>query len=332
MKWNTTTVGIEQRAAMLQHLPIMLDETQQATSQEAIQDVLYAIPDGVGKLRGSLGDEGRKTLSWQLVGMFTGETDILEFTKAAGAAARTISIKGKPFGRAVMGSAEERVCAEEAQACAAGIKQHSGHLGRRVLELLLRADPEKLRAEHKVLWALYAGEASGAGRRLARYLAVLRLAQQVAEAAGVPPIGQEPLRLAWAAAQQSGQAVDIPAAAWEDLQGWVAQEAHRFRWEGATRPGSDPDSSPRVPLGGWAGWVTQDERCVYKHVMTEKLTELGYGKEVNVVLRGWAERGWMTRRADKLTDLRTLRGERMAVYVLKRKHLEGAGPVLADPV
>lgn len=316
LSWDANPPGVEDRASLLQHLPLMLDETQRAKSPDAVQALLYQLPNGTGRVKGSLDGEGRAVREWKLVVLSTGENDILSIARAAGAAARTISVKGKPFGDAVDKSPEWIANEQAVIACEHGTQKHSGHLGARVLQVLVGLDIPRLREEHKTLRDFYAGQASGAGRRLARYLAVLNIAQRVAEAAGMPKVGEEPLRLVWLAAQQSGDAVDIPLAAWEELQTWLYSEDNRFMRTGAM---ADPDKMQRAPQQGWAGWYSTTEVCVVPAILKEQLKAWGYERESNVVLRGWADRGWMDRRDGKLTVLRRLPdGSRPYVYALKR--------------
>lgn len=312
ISWNTSAAGVEDRAALLQHLPLMLDETQQARSPEAVQELLYQLPNGVGRVKGSLDGEGRVVREWRLVVLSTGENKILDFTKAAGAAARTISVPGLPFGKADKDSEQWKANEQAVINCDHGTQAHGGHLGPRVLQLLVGLDIPRLREEHKTLRDFYAGQAQGSARRLARYLAVLNIAQRVAEAAGMPKVGEEPLRLVWEAAQNSGAAVDVPGAAWEDLQAWLWKEDARFQ----------RSADQRVPQQGWLGWYTSDELCILPAALKEQLVAWGYGREVGVVLQGWVDKGYMDRRGDKLTVLRrTKDGGRPPVYALKRVKL-----------
>lgn len=321
-KWDATQVGIEDLAHVLRHLPLFLDETQLAR-EGMVGTMLYAVPEGMGRQRGQPSSVPKELKDWQLVLVASGEQSILAFAAGAGgAAARALSIPGRPFGAAPEGSDEEKANWGAARACGAGVKANAGHLGPRVLAWVMAQKEGMLQDRFEVLHQHYGNRGVGAGRRLAEYVAVLRLAQEVAELVGMPTVGEEPIELIWAAAQQSALGVDVATAAMRSFVAWTWSNRDEFAWKGPSE-----EKPKRAPHGGWVGFIDLEraELCVVKVRLDKLLTEWGY-KPDNITT-AWAARGWLLpgREGRKTVYRQVPDGPKADLYGFRRALLEDFG-------
>lgn len=96
MSWNITNVGIERLAMITNSFPLILDDTQKASSQNLI-NAIYQFSSGIGKVRGSL--EGiRNNYTWSNILLSSGEYSMVNRKEnTGGASARVITIGRAPF-------------------------------------------------------------------------------------------------------------------------------------------------------------------------------------------------------------------------------------------
>lgn len=117
--FNATKVGLEKIANFYNDLPIGIDERQVANNQEFIENLVYMLSLGKGKLRGSKGGGLQPLSTWHTVILSTGEEPLSSTTSNEGVFTRTIEINLKPFDNE-----------EQARACYEVIQSNYGWAGR----------------------------------------------------------------------------------------------------------------------------------------------------------------------------------------------------------
>lgn len=98
VNFNATQVGLERTAALYRDLPLGIDERQLAGSkQENLENIVYMIANGKGKIRGAKSGGVQKTYSWRTVAIATGEEPLARETSKGGVSTRALEIYGGPF-------------------------------------------------------------------------------------------------------------------------------------------------------------------------------------------------------------------------------------------
>ena len=288
--WSLTTSRAEGVASFLSHLPICLDDTKQARKGEDVAALLYAHAWGQSKGRAKPGRGAqsvglRVSATWRSVMLSTGEARATSFSEDAGARARTICLVGSPLASAAV-----------AQALTLGTLQSHGHLGPRVVDCLLRPNGrERYNAAYDHALTHYRrvlGEQGAVAGRLAEPVALLYVAQTVAEDAGLPaaPDEVDPLSYVARAAVTGGEDADRPAAALVDVLGGAFATPTALYGRHELREGS-----PSVPVRGWIGAMSSAD--TWEHVdlraswVRDELTRRRY--DVEGTISRWAERGWV---------------------------------------
>jgi len=99
VSFNATQVGLERIAALYCDLPLGVDERQLAgRRQEDVEQKIYMIAEGRGKVRGAKSGGLQKTYSWRTVALMTGEEPLSRETSKGGVSTRALEIYGGPFG------------------------------------------------------------------------------------------------------------------------------------------------------------------------------------------------------------------------------------------
>ena len=123
--FNATKVGLEKIAAFYNDLPIGIDERQVANNQEFIENLVYMLSLGKGKLRGSKGGGLQPLTTWHTIVLSTGEEPLSSTTSNEGVYTRTIEINLKPFDSE-----------DEARECYQVIQSNYGWAGREWIKTL----------------------------------------------------------------------------------------------------------------------------------------------------------------------------------------------------
>lgn len=188
--WSGTETGVEAYAESMQSLPLWVDDSNTVVERDrpALASRIYMLANGVGKLRGSV-KGSRKTRSWRTVTLSTGEQKLTSFTQDAGVHGRVVSLYGAPM-------ASER----QAQDMTAAIGRHFGHLGPRLVEVLVGMDRQAradLQDRYQAALADISAEMStDTGRRVAQYLAAMSVAADLVHGpCGVPRPTCRPLEV-----------------------------------------------------------------------------------------------------------------------------------------
>jgi putative DNA primase/helicase len=96
--FNATRVGLERMASFYCDLPLGIDERQLAgTRQGALEEIVYMISSGTGKVRGSKTGGLQTMYQWRTVALATGEEPLATETSQTGVSTRVLEIYGGPF-------------------------------------------------------------------------------------------------------------------------------------------------------------------------------------------------------------------------------------------
>lgn len=152
--WNTTNVNIEQRAAFLNNLPLMFDDTKKVENPKDIEKALYQFSSGQGKGRGGL--QGFQAENrWNNILLSNGETPIIEQTNSPGVVGRIVQFVDHPFGKTTPDFFTEIYRAMYANYGVAGIEFVKKWAN------LNKEEKQNLISQFHILWNKYANRATG---------------------------------------------------------------------------------------------------------------------------------------------------------------------------
>lgn len=174
-KWDSTHVGLEQRAAALCDLPLCLDESSLVPKEQA-QQAVYMLIDGTGRTRGARTGGLRETSMWRTVVLSTGERGLVDEEAHTGAQVRVLQLDVAGFGELDSTGVDALT-----QACA----ENYGGVGQMWLKAIAAEDPAKLRAAYRdlakfALSKIKSGNAKNLDARRVDFLAALGLAEALA--------------------------------------------------------------------------------------------------------------------------------------------------------
>ena len=95
--FNATNVGLERMACILKHIPFAIDELQVLNSRKlSVENIIYSLANGFGRLRGSKDGTIQETLSWRNNVITSGEQPMTKENSNDGAMTRVLELYGKP--------------------------------------------------------------------------------------------------------------------------------------------------------------------------------------------------------------------------------------------
>ena len=312
--WDASRVFVERSGAMLDYLPMFLDDTKRARRPEDVGKTLYDYASGIGRARGALQGLQRVTQAHGVL-LSTGEAPATSFTNDGGTRARTLCLWGSPFEGA--SRATEAAVARIQSA----VLSHHGHAGPRLVRYLLdnpcaRAGLATELARNMETWTQFANGHPVAGRA-AQYVAAMAVAKRLFhEVLGLPEPVRDPLVDAWEAVRAGSMDSDRPTEALRAVLSWAASQQHRFYGRMEHEPGNDP-----VPSAGWIGaW---HQRTDWKTLAILPSELKGFlekqGFEQEPILRSWRDRGWLLTEEEHLTRKVTIGHRKARCFVLKRE-------------
>ncbi len=150
--WNSTRVFRERAAAVLQNLPVILDDSKTVKKADEIAQTLYDFAGGQGRGRGSKAGL-QSSGTWQSVMLSSGEAPATTFTQDGGTRARVLTLWGRPFG--------EGNQAVLVQNLNSAVTANYGHVGPAFIKWLIdhKEDWPALRNRYKELVAHFAAQA-----------------------------------------------------------------------------------------------------------------------------------------------------------------------------
>lgn len=312
--WDASPTWIERAASLCHGFPVILDDSKRARTS-TVGQIVYAVAQGQGRGRATI--EGlQKGAQWRTVLLSSGEQPLTAYCAAdGGAGARVLTFWGSPLGSA-----------REAQDIKAGVSDHHGHLGPRVVKVLLEEleqDPDCLRSSYRDLlakvqdWLAERGAEGAVVQRVAAYMALLQLARQAALYAGLP---EETCPDVWgsvlASVRASSTAADTAMKGLEVVTGYLAAHPDQV-W---TKIGGRP------PSGGWLGRELSGGRLA---VIATRLDEIlsAVGLDAEGIRLRWVERGWVDAIGGRTTQNQKIdgRGVRCVVFTPEAMDLIGEG-------
>lgn len=97
MSFNTTSVGIERVSNFFKDFPLALDEKQVNKSQSNIEQLIYMLGNGVGRIRGAKTGGIQQINSWSNIVLATGEEPLADENTTTGVSTRCLEIEGSPY-------------------------------------------------------------------------------------------------------------------------------------------------------------------------------------------------------------------------------------------
>lgn len=289
--WDATDVWFERTAALLNGLPLMLDDTKTARSDDVIGDLVYRFVSGKGKGRGTpTGTRGTGT--WQSILISSGEQSIIDYAKRhGGAKARVLNLWGSPFGDGNQGPFVKHI---EMMA-----KDNYGHGGPMVVQFILdhHDDWHLWRAAYSEMLRHFSDKAAGnnVAIRLSEILAFFAVTIPLIHTAlpGLSP--SRPIREIidelWPAVMQGAEQADKAKDALKTLWEWAVANQAKF-WG---RHKSDNTGTPVEPHQGWAGRWDKPGSWAFLAATTGTLDLVLKDFEVQAMVKTWADRGWLSK-------------------------------------
>ncbi len=321
--WDATRVYIERTSAILDGLPLILDDTKQAKVPKVVAQTIYDVVSGRGRGRGST--QGiRKSGSWSTILLSSGEAPATSFTEDGGTRARTMVLWGLPFGQA---NSATGVVVNELNLA---LRNNYGHAGPKFVRHLLehRSRWDEWRAEHRCIESEYlrrAGDNPVAGR-FAGYFAILDMASLLThDALDLPWECKDPVEALWVDLVHEATDADRAKSALAMVLSWSHSNEHTF--DGRLQ--TDNNVGYRIPNQGITGkWESSESWsfiAFFPHKIKELLTASGFDAEA--VVRTWRDRDWLDLDSDRkrMTKQIRINGEKSWAVVVNRSAFDLAG-------
>ncbi len=319
--WDATKVWLERASAILNGIPLILDDTKRSKKPQMVADMIYSVASGRGRGRGDTKSLAR-TRTWQTVLISSGEAPATSFTQEGGTRTRCLEVRGSPFGK---DDAETRQLVDRINN---RLVLNYGHAGAMFVSWLIKNQDrwEDFRTEYRGLVEECADIADTTeGGRLAHCFAVLTMAERLTSKAGITPWRyRNRIGNLWAkiAAEATDAAGEIRAL--QDIISWATSNEQRF-WG---RHLTDKDDNPKLPSGGWAGkWDERnwDEIGFIPTVLKSELERMGYSPDA--ILAGWREHGWLEISTGErgFTTQKCINGNKTRMIVIKREAIDAYG-------
>lgn len=226
VSFNATAVALEVNLGYLKNLPFMINERQQAGSnQQFLDKIVYMLGEGQGRARGTRSGGLRRVHSWQTIIITSGEHPLTNDSSAEGTRTRTLEIFSENFiGDDALASSMYSITEEQyGTAGVFALAYVLDHLEEVRQEYARRK--QEISQQHPGLLGSYYG-----------YSAILATADRL--------LGEILYGESTEAAEESAQAliehiiasISTPVPehqrAYEYLQDWVAANERRFTYEG----------------------------------------------------------------------------------------------------
>lgn len=327
-RWGSTACWNERAPAVLNGLPLFLDDTKHVQDPKEMARTIYAVTQGRGKGRGSVTGIARQD-RWRTVLLSTGEQRALDFTNDGGTRPRVLSHWGSPFG------ATTTAIGELVRQLNADVSQNYGYAGPRFVQYLInhRDQWEALRKGYeKTVRRLVAraGNNPILARMADNFAAITWTAWLVHKAIPLPWEYKDPIAPVWREFANEATEADRAKAALQYVMDWANSNQHRF----FERAGHD-----KTPPGGWVGrWEksarvpgpNRDEQIEWQSIgfITLPLESLLHdgGFEPKAIIRMWGDEGWLLTTTEGNKTRRKIKervdGENVWLVAIKREAVE----------
>ncbi len=287
--WDSTRTWVERASAVLNSLPLILDDTKRARHPADIAQTLYDVATGRGKNRGTVKGLARAG-TWRTALISSGEAPIVSFTEDGGTRARVLPVWGSPFGAA------DAATAKVVRALDAGVRANYGHVGPRFVRHLIekRGEWPTWRASYREILETYttkAGDNPVAGRMAGHFAAIELTACLVMEAFdGLCWVSWEQFDALWGEMTAEAPEADTVRRALRHAFDWATGRQREFYGRHETDSGH-----VQHPSAGWAGRWDDSPQWAYLGFLPPRLKDVlvAGGFEFESTVRNWADRGWL---------------------------------------
>lgn len=260
--FKATEYALNEKAAFLYSLPVLIDEGQTVKNKDAFDTLIMNLAEGKGKVQGAASGGIRKLKHWSNCFITTAEENIIKYNSGGGTYNRVISIAAP--GRIIKdGTATMRV-----------IGNNYGFAGKIFVEHVQSIEVKDLQTRRDRILDKLIAETDSTGKQLMA-MSLLMLADELSEecifksGTSLTVEDVQPFLL-------SKDAVDNANRACEWLMGWIAQNSNRFE---------PPNSNP----GEIWGKIEQGVAIINKNALTEHLSRAGF--DYGAVMPELAKRG-----------------------------------------
>ncbi|MDP9472304.1 MAG: DUF927 domain-containing protein [Chloroflexota bacterium] len=318
--WDATRVYIERASAVLNGLPLILDDTKRARNPKAVAQTIYDVVSGRGRGRGS--PRGmRRSGTWATILLSTGEAPATSFTEDGGTRARVLTLWGPPFGRA------DATTAPVVQQIDLGVRHSYGHAGPQLVRYIAdhRDQWDRWRDRYRQIQQEYLERAGGnpVAGRLAAYFALLDVTAKLAHhVLDLPWAYEGPVDALWDDLVHEASDADRASAALAMVASWAQANQHTF--EGRLDVDQHyNDKTPTLGLSGkWDRAEDWESIAFFSHKIKDLLEKGGFDPEATI--RTWRDREWLETHGDRKRYTRNIRirGEKTWAVVIKRSAVE----------
>ena len=290
--WSSTLNAVCRIAAILRHLPLLMDDTRKARQKAELMNAIYDFSGGRERMRAGL--QGlQRAGNWSSCMLSTGESKITDFAPdQEGGHARVISVWGRPFGE--KSEATGRIVDRVSMA----IERNYGHAMPRVLAHVLSHweridDWRKWHEDSRAGFCQSFADAGVTTEHLAHRVSGALAALQLAAV-----LTHEAIALPW-------EQPDM----WELLQGAVLEGVNSADTarvalgllieDAATRREAYYDQTAQValkePLTGWRGRWDRGPNWEFVGFTNATIANVLERAQIEVrrVRRAWADNGWL---------------------------------------
>lgn len=181
--WDVSKGGVEIEAASRNDTILILDEIKRADPKR-VQEMAYAIANGMGKGTMTREREGRAKLTWRVLALSSGERSLSDHAAIggsnahAGAELRMVDVNAGTRTHRAFDDVHGLTGQEFHRVVSDAVTQHYGHVGPAFVESLIQ-HPEDLHTAFRQIREAFATESSQAGRVADRF-AIMALAGESA--------------------------------------------------------------------------------------------------------------------------------------------------------
>ena len=271
-----TRVGLERLAGFFRDLPLGVDEKQVSSSADFVDNLLYMMTLGSGKVRGSKSGGLQVNQAWRTIIMTTGEEPLTRMTSHSGVHTRALEIYGSPF-------------EHESQAQPFHEMTHYGFAGPEFIRIIAQVSKENLRSMHKYVTNILQANFQDRISSHISAAALVAVADSCISECIVGMDAPDAMERAIAMASEilgklgSFQESDLVERAYEFVQGWVLSNYDQFT--SAAHP-------PRY------GFIDEMDRFyVFPQILQQALERAGF--PYRRVIQGFRERNMIFTNNDK---------------------------------
>jgi hypothetical protein len=315
LSWNNTQIGLERYLGLYGNLPLFLDDTKRAKTDDLIRDTIYMIQQERGMGRGKPGGLA-STEFWHTLVVSSGESSLGSFFTDGGAHARYFEVQDMPFGD------ESAATAKSVNEVKGIFLANHGLAGPALIRALFEMKPnggwERIRSRHLQLQREFAEHTKGGtGDRVAAYAAALQVTAETAVEVGIlPDTYLKAVPKLWPQVARQATEAPVEERALVALLGWM--QGHGEHFLGRNRKYNETDVEPTTGfVGAWDKKSDWKQVSFFRNALETILQELNF-RHPDGVLRGWKDRRYLIANQDRLDHNTTFRGDQTRMVTIRR--------------